>query len=371
MEKERPSPTTLFNEVLANVFDVYKAQKEDKENISLGEAKEILHVSGLKIDELELETEYDKEIGRDNLANKEQFITVMKALIRNQKDEQLDEELRKRRENKTLDFQQQAMLEVKREKYIQTFNRYNRDHPLLHQILFDFLTTVLVYKPNNVFTFAQEYFTNLAKVQQKKKGRRKLLVFSGAILSSSNFAFKVISTFPQDVERAVSHTTREKRPEEIEGIHHFFVPSHDLMKHMMKESHFYEIVQIGNDYYGNSKGEIDSILEKEKVCIAFANLKGVQQLKLNLKETDIDVSCVYIKPTSTETFEITLQKVLENEEKLNDRRELIVEESKQQLSEFYDLVLDLDDQIMSEEDIPLEYEMPQTLYEFIFNFISK
>ncbi|EFC44985.1 predicted protein, partial [Naegleria gruberi] len=110
---------------------------------------------------------------------------------------------------------------------------------------------------------------------------------------------KVQSTFPHDIERAVSYTTRKPRSDEVEGVHHFFVPSNETMKEMMKDHMFYEIVQIGNDYYGNAKSEIDSILEKDKVCLVFANLKGVQQLQMIFKEQNINTATVYVKPVTT------------------------------------------------------------------------
>jgi len=381
------SPNTLYQEQFSKLFDTYKSMQEDKENISFEEVRELVEIARLTIPVVDLREEFTKTIGMDNLATKQQFISMMRTLISSNslttpRDGGSEETPESRPitaasqlgGRESADFQEKCLIEVKREKYLEEYNRYIRDHPLLHQVLFDFLNTALIYQPEDVYAFANDYFSKLSQVGKQRTKPKKVIVFSGAVASTTNFAYKVQSTFPHDVERAVGYTTRAKRSEEIEGIHHFFVPSADMMKQMMKEHTFYEVVQIGNEYFGNAKSEIDSILEKDKVCLVFANLKGVQQLQMNFKDAGVQAAFVYIKPTSTTKFESSVNK-LQNEEThldyTSNRISMIEEELKQDLGSLFNLVFEMDDELMTEADIPLEYDMPEALYNYIYNFISK
>lgn len=376
-QMERPlSPETLYREQFEKMFDTYKSMQQDKETINFEEVRELLQLSNLSIPVAAIKEEYDRRIGIENKATREQFVSIMRELISTvsiQSSPTVTKASSSTTPRSNIDFQERCMMEVKKEKYLQEHNQYIRDHPLLHQILFDFLNTTLIYQPEDVFSFAREYFSKLAKVETKSNHAKKVLVFSGAVVSANNFALKLQATFPHDVERAVGYTTRKPRIDEIEGIHHFFVPSHDEMKQLMKENYFYEIVQIGNDYYGNAKSEIDSILEKDKVCIVFANLKGVQQLKMILSENQINSCFFYIKPISMSSFENALSKIPTDDENLDfakNRVLMIEDELRQDLSSVYNVVYEMNDELMSDAEIPLEYEMPDDLYKLIFSFIS-
>ena len=373
-EYEEPlSPNTLYREQLGSMFDTYKSMQEQKETITLEEIREVIQLSNLNISIVDFTEAYKMKIGMDRSATREEFISILKDILSPPSDADSNPKTASPRINSSLDFQEKCIMDVKREKHLTEHKRYIRDHPLLHQILFDFLNTTLIYQPDDVFSFASEYFEKLSAVSRKIKSNKKVLIVSGAVVSSSNFAFKVQSTFPHDIERAVSYTTRKPRSDEVEGVHHFFVPSNETMKEMMKDHMFYEIVQIGNDYYGNAKSEIDSILEKDKVCLVFANLKGVQQLQMIFKEQNINTATVYVKPVTTAKYSTSITK-LSNEEMSFDycsnRVAMIEEEIKQDLYSFYDFVIAFDDIYMPESEIPLEYEMPNNLYNFIYKFIS-
>ncbi|KAG2377608.1 hypothetical protein C9374_009124 [Naegleria lovaniensis] len=372
-DMERPlSPELLYREQFEKMFDTYKSLQEEREMINFEEVRELLQLSNLSISAASIKEVFDQKIGIENKATREQFVSIMRELISTVSNSPRQVLKHASPNSSSIDFQEKCMIEVKKEKYLQEHNRYIRDHPLLHQILFDFMNTTLIYQPDDVYSFAKEYFTKLAKVETKSNKPKKVLVFSGAVTSASNFAIKIQATFPHDVERAVGYTTRKPRVDEIEGIHHFFVPSNDEMKQLMKENYFYEIVQIGNDYYGNAKSEIDSILEKDKVCIIFANLKGVQQLKMIFSEAQISSYCIYIKPVSMNSFENALNKISDDEnlDYAKNRVAMIEDELRQDLSSNYNLVYEMNDELMPEAEIPLEYEMPDDLYKSIYSFIT-
>merc|ERR1712151_1103478 len=56
------------------------------------------------------------------------------------------------------DPEQQEKLELREEELRQEHTRYLEQHPELRQVLNDFMSSVLLHRPDHVFDFAKEYF---------------------------------------------------------------------------------------------------------------------------------------------------------------------------------------------------------------------
>mmetsp|Transcript_662 Transcript_662/g.1202 ORF Transcript_662/g.1202 Transcript_662/m.1202 type:complete len:81 (-) Transcript_662:22-264(-) len=57
------------------------------------------------------------------------------------------------------DPEQQEKLELREEELRQEHTTYLEQHPELRQVLNDFMSSVLLHRPDQVFEFAKEYFT--------------------------------------------------------------------------------------------------------------------------------------------------------------------------------------------------------------------
>jgi len=58
-----------------------------------------------------------------------------------------------------MDLQQQEMLELREEELRQEHTKFLQEHPELRQLLNDFMSSVLLHRPDEVFDFATNYFS--------------------------------------------------------------------------------------------------------------------------------------------------------------------------------------------------------------------
>ena len=79
---------------------------------------------------------------------------------------------------------------------------------------------------------------------------------------------------------SISHTTREKRHNEIEGSDYFFV-SIDEFKNLIDNNFFIEYEQYGTDYYGTGKNQID---KSNNITVLDVEVNGASKLLKNNKE---------------------------------------------------------------------------------------
>ena len=77
---------------------------------------------------------------------------------------------------------------------------------------------------------------------------------------------------------SVSHTTREPRPNEIDGIDYNFIDLKSFKK-KISENFFYEYAKIFDNYYGTSKLEVDNLIKNNDVIFDI-DWQGNQQLSV-------------------------------------------------------------------------------------------
>jgi guanylate kinase len=92
---------------------------------------------------------------------------------------------------------------------------------------------------------------------------------------------------------SISHTTRKKRPGEIDGIDYFFV-SIDEFQTMLKQQAFLEHAQVFDNYYGTSKQAIENLLNEGRDVILEIDWQGAQQVRAVLP----DCVSIFILPPS-------------------------------------------------------------------------
>src|SRR5689334_10533797 len=82
-EYEAPlSPNTLYREQLGSMLDTYKSMQEDKETISFEEIREVIQLSNMIVPMENLMEVYSNSIGLDNNATREEFIAMLKDIMR-------------------------------------------------------------------------------------------------------------------------------------------------------------------------------------------------------------------------------------------------------------------------------------------------
>ena len=78
---------------------------------------------------------------------------------------------------------------------------------------------------------------------------------------------------------SISHTTREKRHNEIEGQDYFFVTS-DQFKELISDDFFIEYEKYGTDYYGTGKNQLEN---KNSIIVLDVEVNGATTLLNNNK----------------------------------------------------------------------------------------
>lgn len=96
---------------------------------------------------------------------------------------------------------------------------------------------------------------------------------------------------------AVSHTTREPRRDEQEGVNYFFVSKEKFVE-MLNNDEFLEHAVVFENYYGTAAYWVDDCLNKGHDLILEIDWQGAQQVRRLMPEA----KCVFILPPSRGTL---------------------------------------------------------------------
>lgn len=99
------------------------------------------------------------------------------------------------------------------------------------------------------------------------------------------------------IQVSISHTTRPMRPGERDGVNYHFVSRDDFMA-MLETAEFLEHAQVFNNFYGTSKGWVESALQTGVDVILEIDWQGAEQVRRLVP----DAVSVFILPPSRETL---------------------------------------------------------------------
>ena len=119
-----------------------------------------------------------------------------------------------------------------------------------------------------------------------------------------------------DVAVSVSHTTRAKRPGEIDGQDYFFVADGDF-KQMINKNEFIEHAKVFDHFYGTSKKAIENIIADGKNVILEIDWQGAHQAKAIFQESCV---MIFILPPSLEALRARLSKRAQDTQEVIERR---------------------------------------------------
>ena len=115
---------------------------------------------------------------------------------------------------------------------------------------------------------------------------------------------------------SISHTTREPRPNEVNGKDYFFV-SKEEFDSLIKSNNFFEYAKIFNNYYGTSKEAVINHLSHGKDVLFDIDWQGTQQLK---EIKNLSLVTFFILPPNIEVLRNRLLKRHEEQTKLIEER---------------------------------------------------
>lgn len=114
---------------------------------------------------------------------------------------------------------------------------------------------------------------------------------------------KAIANSVLDITVSISHTTRQKRPGEIDGINYYFIDNAEFQR-MIDHADFLEYATIFNHHYGTSHTWVEETLAKGMDVILEIDWQGCQQIKAKFP----DCISIFILPPSLSELSARLYK---------------------------------------------------------------
>lgn len=146
----------------------------------------------------------------------------------------------------------------------------------------------------------------------------KLIVFSAPSGSGKTTIVQYLLAQPElSLDFSISATSRDSRPEEVEGKDYHFLSLKDFKK-KIKNDEFLEWEEVYRDnFYGTLKSEIQRIWDSGKNVIFDIDVVGGLDIKHIYPDKTL---AVFVKPPSIEELKIRLKKrKTESEDKINMR----------------------------------------------------
>ena len=128
-----------------------------------------------------------------------------------------------------------------------------------------------------------------------KKGR--LIVISGPSGVGKGTVVRALMERDPNVRLSVSATTREIRPNEIDGVHYYFI-SRERFEQMIVEDCFLEHARYVGNYYGTPEEPVDRMLAEGHDVILEIEVQG----GLQIMERRPDAIAVFIVAPSFEVL---------------------------------------------------------------------
>ncbi len=89
---------------------------------------------------------------------------------------------------------------------------------------------------------------------------------------------KAVVDNTNDIQVSVSHTTRQSRPGEVDGVHYHFI-SQDDFKALSDDSDFLEQAEVFGNFYGTSQSWVEQTLKNGTDVILEIDWQGAQQVR--------------------------------------------------------------------------------------------
>ncbi len=169
------------------------------------------------------------------------------------------------------------------------------------------------------------------------KDKGVLLVFSGPSGAGKSTVIHELMKNRDDIVFSVSATTREPRPNEVDGKDYFFI-SREKFEEMIEQDAFLEHAEYVGNCYGTPAAPIDAAIETGKVVILDIEVQGAAQVMAKRP----DCVSVFLCPPSMEELERRLRgRGTDSDEKIRKRLQTAADECR--LAGNYQYILINDD----------------------------
>jgi len=136
---------------------------------------------------------------------------------------------------------------------------------------------------------------------------------------------------------SVSHTTRDIRPGEVDGVNYYFVSEQEF-DNINKKDGFIESALVFGNYYGSAKHVVEGLLDSGKDVILEIDWQGARQARKHF----MDAISIFILPPSIEALRDRLNKRDQDSKSIVENRMQEAVSEMEHFEEFQYLVINDD-----------------------------
>lgn len=177
------------------------------------------------------------------------------------------------------------------------------------------------------------------------KENPKIIVLSGPSGAGKNSVAKILRQHPDEFVFSISSTSRQKRPDEIDGKDYYFISGKEFDE-TIKNDGFLEWESIHQNRYGTKKNDFEKLIRSGKAVVMIIDVKGA----MNIKKMYPNSTTVFIIPPNIEELDLRLaRRGTEDEKSRKIRKQRYLEELKYQ--DKYDYVIINDNLEKAQEEL--------------------
>ena len=124
---------------------------------------------------------------------------------------------------------------------------------------------------------------DLSSTDNGLTGKGLLFVISSVSGGGKTTVIRGLMELMDDLELSVSHTTREPRPGELDGIDYTFIDDREF-ESMIDEGLFLEWALVYGHYYGTSRSTVEAITDNGRDAVLDIDVQGGMQVKNKRKD---------------------------------------------------------------------------------------
>ncbi len=133
-------------------------------------------------------------------------------------------------------------------------------------------------------------------------GKGTLFIVSAPSGAGKTSLLKRLREELPDLVISISHTTRPRRPGEVDGRDYYFV-SVETFERMLAEGAFLEHAKVFDHYYGTARSQVEENLERGLDVVLEIDWQGARQVRDKMPES----RSIFILPPSRQVLEQRLR----------------------------------------------------------------
>jgi guanylate kinase len=211
-----------------------------------------------------------------------------------------------------------AYLSNRKNDLIESHEEYILSHPEIREVLNDFLSSVLLHKPDDVFVYAKEYFHPFNPTPLR--GKPFILVGPSGV-GKDTLLTEVLKKYQGIFERKISYTTRTPKKHEKNQGNYYLISREEFQK-KIESRDFVEYKEINGNLYGTCKKELKRISDAGRIPIIEVDVRGA----IDINKTGLEGNFLFVYPPSFEELRKRIGNRIETEEEFKKRIEASITE---------------------------------------------